>query len=194
MCLCSQEDRAPWFTCKPEPCGFSRLKRLSKPLKAWIFRGLPIVCFQRPLKDPPCLFKGPEKDLISWEIHKAVIHGSCSFLSLSLSPNFFAFFSPASVCTRSHPAEMRHQRSLYPRFLLKGTLMHAQGFFLNLWRKRRPKVMQSTEDQASYSDFFSSKVKVQSRCPYTKKKTRGLTTPPFPDSFNAIATEIEVRC
>ena len=57
----------------------------------------------------------------------AVLQVSCSFLSLSLSPNIFALFSPAIACTRSHLAELRRQRSLFPRFFSNealNTLLH----------------------------------------------------------------------
>ena len=37
-----------------------------------------------------------------------VFYVSCSFLSVSLSPNIFDLFSPARSFTRSHPAELRH--------------------------------------------------------------------------------------
>jgi hypothetical protein len=47
---------------------------------------------------------------------------SCSFPSLSLFPNIFALFSPANACTRSHAAELQHQRSPSPNFLLKNNL------------------------------------------------------------------------
>jgi hypothetical protein len=34
---------------------------------------------------------------------RSVLDVSCNFLSLSLSPNIFALFYPASACTRSNP-------------------------------------------------------------------------------------------
>jgi hypothetical protein len=46
-------------------------------------------------------------------------------LSLSLFPNIFALFSPARACTCSHPAEIRHQRSLFPLFLKKNEAWNA---------------------------------------------------------------------
>jgi hypothetical protein len=48
-----------------------------------------------------------------------VIDVSCSFLFLSLSSNIFALFSPARACTRSHPAEVRRQRLLFPLVLFE---------------------------------------------------------------------------
>ncbi len=103
----------------------------------------------------------------------------CSFLFLSLSPKIFALFSPVRACTRSHPAELRRQRSLSPRFLLKMKLLNTELHLSELsdqldvtlesskksnWLSpgsRRPKAMQSNKDHAVYSDLFSSKRKYE---------------------------------
>jgi len=68
------------------------------------FTSLQIVCFQRTLTVSSFLVKDPEKAFKAslYFPASAVLHVSCSFLSLSLSPNNFALFSPASACTRSH--------------------------------------------------------------------------------------------
>jgi hypothetical protein len=59
------------------------IKRVCRPLKACDFRGLQIVCFQA----SSCLIKDPEKAFKAslYFPASAVLHVSCSFLSLSLS-------------------------------------------------------------------------------------------------------------
>ncbi len=85
-------------------CGFSSVN-----LNAWVdtsirvlFRDLQIVRFQRIFKPSRCHYKGLEKLSPSYFPPSSVLHVSCSFLSLPLSPNIFSLFSPPSGCTCSH--------------------------------------------------------------------------------------------
>jgi hypothetical protein len=98
--VCSQEDRAPSFTCDPELVVSEALKacvllfslQVLKSVCFIVFRGFPILCFHRPLKSLSCIFKDPWKALLSCKPCSTcrVASSSChslptSLLSLSLS-------------------------------------------------------------------------------------------------------------
>ncbi len=93
---------------RPRAQGFRSLKRLCRPLKTCVFRG--------PSRTRLVFSKALEKLSPFYFPDSVVLHVSCSFLSLSHSPNFFGLFSPARTCTCSHPADLRRQRSPLPRF------------------------------------------------------------------------------
>jgi hypothetical protein len=77
------------------------------------------------------------------------LNPSFSSLSLSLSPEIFALFSPASAS--------RVPGKLFPRFffLNRGGLKRVLNDESNSPGSRRPKAMQSNKDHSVYLDFFS---------------------------------------